>query len=406
MAQPRLKRGQKGVDMIVWLSGAFVVIILVGILGPVHYMVSHETVDKGSHFSGESISEELPIRTKDQIHRNSPVGVLDQDTFSKEIEQQQEQQLKDEVIVEELDNEKFFIDTIKSCLPGQEKPKQKCRQYVPDPMPGESKRVQRVAILAPPGEISSSLLSKVEEIAHHHNKRHDREEPEIEVFERTHVPPYGYGKTHGLTKVLRLVPQPLLLEVTDALHSVLAHGETAASLSLNDIKAALRQIIRFHCRISHLSAHTALYSVDLEELMLEPDKIKKKLQKFLIPKDLQESVEADDEVEYAPDDDQSTMFEALELIGTQLLSRIQEDVDIKRVLDQVLVDELKNSKNLSVWPCPSFWSAGEPDDPNQLSPIVQRLARALSPDCNDAYGQCWVQRDKCEASADGPCKGK
>jgi hypothetical protein len=227
-------------------------------------------------------------------------------------------------------------------------------------------------------------------------------ELDIEVIETSHVPPYGYGKTHGLTKVLRLVPEPLVLEVTDTLQYLLRPGE---SVTLADIRAGLRQIMRFHCRLSHLAAHTAILSVSYTEMLTEPADVKEKLQAFLVPKDVQEKAGAEDDL-VTPDDDQNGLFEAQEAYGTQILSRIQQvsKVDVNKILDEVLLEELKQTKNLTMWPCQPFWTSGEAADPTKLSPLVQRLAKALSPHCDDPCANCFVDRDKCEARGDGLCK--
>jgi hypothetical protein len=138
----------------------------------------------------------------------------------------------------------------------------------------ESKKIQRIAILAPPGDLSGSLIHSVENIIHEYSnfvsesKRgdsttttttattiYDELYTEMELIITTHVPPYGYGKSHGYTKIIRLVPEPLLLEVTDALTAVLHPNESYNTLTLYDIQVALRQILRFHCRINHIGTY-------------------------------------------------------------------------------------------------------------------------------------------------------
>lgn len=73
------------------------------------------------------------------------------------------------------------------------------------------------------------------------------------------------------------------------------------------------------------------------------------------------------------------------------------------VLDDVLMEEMTISQNLTNWPCESFWTVGESDDRLKLSPIISRVARAVSPNCTAPYTKCFVKRDKCEASGDGRC---
>lgn len=310
-----------------------------------------------------------------------------------------------EADVQDLEHEELFQSTVKSCIPGNETGKQACGQFIPLPKGNVTSKVQRVALIAPPGQIYNPLLRSVERIVERHNSREDKKEFNIELFQVSHVPPYGYGKTHGLTKVLRLVPQPLTLEVTGALQSLLEPGETHAIITLADLKAGLRQILRFHCRLSHLAAHTAIMSVEFNGILDDPRDVISRLRKFLVPVDAQEDGATDDEPSLQVDDDHNGLFQAEESYGTQVLSHIQqvENVDVNQVLDSVLLDELQRTNNLSRWPCEPFWASGEPENPTEISVLVQRLAAALSPACDDAYVNCWVARDKCEAKRDGIC---
>ena len=389
MVHPRAKKGQRRPSMIgdifLFVGAAASFATLLSIFGPTIYLVDqHHEVSKD-------------IR--------APIS---RDPVVSKSEQQQQTRVDDlnvEVDVEDLPHEDMFNATIKSCMPIKNK---KCKQFIPEPIGNDKKKVQRVALIAPPGDISKSLLHRIEEVLHHHNhERQNKVDLDIEVIERTHVPPYGYGKTHGLTKVLRLVPQPLVLEVTDALQALLEPGETHAIITLDDVKVAQRQIIRFHCRLSHLGAHTALLSVGFMDMLAAPGEILHNLQSFLVPKDIPEKHDGDDDLQFAPDDDQEGLFQAQEVWGSNILTHLQSvsQQDVNKVLDQVLLDEMKLSKNLTAWPCQSFWTAGEAPDPTKLSPLTQRLARALSPDCDDPYASCFVKRDKCEAKGDGLCKG-
>jgi hypothetical protein len=314
------------------------------------------------------------------------------------------------VPIDDLKNEERFQNTIKSCLP-QHNPSQ-CKQYIPPTPPGEASQ-QRVVLLAPPGEISGPLLNRISAIVNHHNERSDtKQDLNIALLTRSHVPPYGYGKTHGLTKIIRLVPQPLLLEVSDALQSLLQPHETYTDITLEDVKTGLRLIIRYHCRLSHIAAHTAILSVNFTELITDPNAVNQALDEFLIPKDYTaENREVDDKTGggFFPDDDEGGLLEAQVRWGTHMLTYIQfhnPHVEVERVLDQVLMEELDQSKNLTAWPCLPFWAAGNPDNPTVLpSELTQRLARELSPDCNDPMASCWVERDKCEAAEDAVCSG-
>jgi hypothetical protein len=285
--------------------------------------------------------------------------------------------------VTELEHEDAFRDTIQQCLP----PNPKCKQFI---LPNNNNNKRRVAVIAPPGDLFAT--ERLQAITQSHDN--------LELIVRTHVPPYGYGKTHGLTQVIRFIPQPLLLQVTDALQSLLQHGETHAIITLSDLKAGLRQILRFHCRLSHLAAHTALLSV----AATEDEERSSVLQSFLFPDEKPPSVEPNNN----NDDDPDALYQVHAADGTQTLTHVQSlsRVNVLKVLDQVLLEELQRTRNLTIWPCPSFWSAGDAPDPTKISPLVQRLAQALSPDCEDPYAKCWVERDKCEAAGDARCVKK
>lgn len=289
-----------------------------------------------------------------------------------------------EVDVAELEHEDAFRATLTHCLPSENS--QKCKQFV---LPDQTKK--RVAIISPPGDIFNAWTKRIQAMAH----------DEMEVMAHIHVPPYGYGKTHGLSQVIRFIPEPLILQVTDALQGLLEHGETHAIITLPDLKAGLRQILRFHCRISHLSAHTALLSVDTTST--NDEELLSTLQSFLnVTKPSEWSADMFD-------DDVDELLQVHATDGTQTLTHVQavsRVKDVMAILDQVLLDELKLSKNMTIWPCPSFWSSGDAPDDTNISPLLQRLAQALSPDCDDPHAKCWVERDKCEAAGDAKCVKK
>jgi len=180
--------------------------------------------------------------------------------------------------------------------------------------------------------------------------------------------------------------------------------------------------VRFHCRLSHVAAHTAILSVNFLDAVTDPARVASRLEAFLIPAPRQESggggaenaagrhqEQQDDDlaaIKFIADDDQGGLYVTQERFATRILTRIQSTtgVHVNRLLDQVLVEEMVATRNLTVWPCPSFWAAGDPDgDPLDMSPIVKRIAKSLSPDCDDPFGSCWVARDKCEARGDGLC---
>jgi hypothetical protein len=92
--------------------------------------------------------------------------------------------------------------------------------------------------------------------------------------------------------------------------------------------------------------------------------------------------------------------------GAMLLSVAQSahpGKEVLQLLDDVLLDEMRISKNLTAWPCESFWTVGEPKNRLQISPIVSRISHDMSPNCTAPFSNCFVKRDKCEFDGDGEC---
>ena len=320
-----------------------------------------------------------------------------------------ERELENGVEISELELEMVFQKSIKSCLPSQGT--KKCKQFIPPPANGKEKR-QRVGLLSPPGDLSQALQNRIAHLIQQHNKFTEDETP-IDLITTTNVPPYGYGKSHGYTKLVRVSPQPLLLQVTDALTASLRPGETHRSIRLQDVQAATRMILRWHCRLSHVAAHTALSSVPLSRFVQDTAGTMQEMQEFLTPhlnallekqpQQRREEKVGDDDMggNEELDDDASGMMSAEYAYGNQILRDINRP-DIINVLNTVLQEEIALTKTFTKWPCPSFWDHGA----EELSDVTKRLAQALSPNCDDPFAQCFVERDKCEFHGDAECKKK
>jgi hypothetical protein len=183
---------------------------------------------------------------------------------------------------------------------------------------------------------------------------------------------------------------------------------------LADLKAAMRQLVRFHCRLSHVAAHTAISTIALNDVIQSPDQVVNKLKLFLDVSQQQQNLSngrirkvsvVHQRLKGSREDIPATL-RLLRSASTSFLSEISvatNEEDLFQILSNVLADELFSTKNLTDWPCQSFWSAGEPSDPYNLSPDVRRIAAFLSPNCSAPLSNCWVRRDLCESKADGPC---
>lgn len=98
-----------------------------------------------------------------------------------------------------------------------------------------------------------------------------------------------------------------------------------------------------------------------------------------------------------------TMFAKGALLLSVAQSKTSPGTNILQLLDEVLLEEMRISKNLTAWPCESFWTVGEREAPLELSPMVRRISQDMSPNCTAPLTDCFVQRDKCEYNGDGKC---
>lgn len=185
-------------------------------------------------------------------------------------------------------------------------------------------------------------------------------------------------------------------------------------ITVDDIKSSLRQQVRYHCRLSHIAAHTALWSIDTETLAdMSLGDLIEEIQIFLglDTDDILEEMEGNVAMSGEGDlfQDMGSRFIAMTSYGASMLTHAQLLIQpsIMKELDSALLEEMRISKNLTAWPCGSFWTVGDSErDSRELSPIVKRIAEALSPDCSAPFTSCFVQRDICEAKGDGKCRKK
>lgn len=223
-----------------------------------------------------------------------------------------------------------------------------------------------------------------------YNHDEQRMNQDIELVTTSHVPPYGYGATHGYTKIIRLVRLPLSIHFMD---STLWN---TSSFSLHDLLQVTRQVIRWHCRLSHVAAHTALFTIEITDIQMPWSE----LILFIFSSSTEHKTR-----------DLEAMFES----GSIRDSIIQQNQKFfhalnhqkdKHILSQSymdamehgLADELAKTRNLQVWPCLSFWDVGD-----KLSPQSHFLAAQLIPQCSAPFTTCFVEKDRCEEKGDPVC---
>ena len=314
-----------------------------------------------------------------------------------------------------LEEEGIFHDTFKSCVSSfttNKNKKNKCGEYT-------NSTVQRIGVLAPPGAVAQRLVQLIQDMAAIHAKRALRTDYVLEVIGSSHVPPYGYGKTHGYTKLVRLQWHSLIAEVASTLLYLRDDGDktipttSKTTSTREEWNQVLRQVVRFHCRLSHVAAHTALLTIDTDTLQTHPDSVVQELVRFLLPHEdgmdslvqplLRHSSSSSENHEDLVSFDE--LFQTLAQQTSHLLEPEPKDdkPSLDQELNQVLHQELVQTNNLAAWPCPSFWTAASNPEA-KLTPRTTALAQALSPNCSDPWVTCFVLRDKCEAQGDALCK--
>jgi len=89
-------------------------------------------------------------------------------------------------------------------------------------------------------------------------------------------------------------------------------------------------------------------------------------------------------------------------------------VDTMTMLSEVLSHELKETNNLTKWPCLSFWDVGSDlkgkgkskekgNNDHDMEDVSKKIASALSPSCTDPFTRCGVKKDLCEEQGDAQC---
>mmetsp|Transcript_24684 Transcript_24684/g.88210 ORF Transcript_24684/g.88210 Transcript_24684/m.88210 type:complete len:231 (+) Transcript_24684:1-693(+) len=230
-------------------------------------------------------------------------------------------------------------------------------------MPAGAKHKARVALLAPPGVFGEALWAFVADC------QLKARAFEVELVPTSHAPAYGYGKNHGWTRIVRIV-----LPLVPSVAAVEEHRSDT-----------LLQLVRWHCRISHVAAHTALLTVHpAVEFRHSPRLAVERLLTFVGIKATHESLDAA-MVAFAP---VQAALDALLNVAPP---------DDMEALQIALAGELATTKSLRGWPCGTLWPATAPTDE-----ALRARAKLLAPNCTAPFTKCSVARDRCEQT--GKCR--
>ena len=301
--------------------------------------------------------------------------------------------LKDDGSLPFLEKESMFLSVgSKSCLDStnNRKPLKCLREFV------HNNKVQRIGILSPPHPVSDAFAKWIQrKIMSDTSTKHDA----IQVEISTHVPPYGYGRNHGWTQIIRFIHTPLAFNLPLYPNGNDTNNDESAS-------QIFRQWIRWHCRLSHVSAHTSMLTIVLPTIVNSDslDSIyKNQIQPFITTSSSSDSTTEKQTLKQSASakEEEDNYLQMYSSWGNQFIwTDKEQNKIIQSTFSPLLENELLVSDNLKKWPCSSFW-----DVSTQITAKAKEFGQLLNPQCkNSQYTKCSVPRDFCEESGKANCK--
>lgn len=253
-------------------------------------------------------------------------------------------------------NEEGLIQaTLRSCL----------GEYCYDKRPDSSLR-DRIGILSPKNSGGKILQEYLTKLLSATNVNID-----IDVIYDTHVPAYGYGKNHGWNSIIRLY-RPIIEHTESLLPS------TSSELVIDN---QVKQLIRWHCRISHVAAHTRTLTLYLDDIINRPAFEIDRILSFILKK---------------------SRFMAREklLDMNKLVNTLKNDIkssssspsltkfnsEFNTIALKAMKSDYDSTGGLTKWPCKSFREL----DQNNLP----MKATELAANCSNEFVKCSVPYDK------------
>ena len=141
----------------------------------------------------------------------------------------------------------------------------------------------------------------------------------------------------------------------------------------------MRQLIRWHCRLNHVAAHTTMLTVFVDEFLARPTFTLQKIASF---------------VDISLNTDQITSL-LLSHYHNNNNNLIKVPHRLTQRGQQVLEEELSNTNNLSQWPCRNFLSLESSSSSSSLILPTLRYYD-LAADCTAPYVKCTIRFDKRE----------
>ena len=243
---------------------------------------------------------------------------------------------------------------------------------------GAAISVDRIGLLSPPMSGEKTLMKMIKQSA---AKELASSTTKVEIVDENHVPAYGYGKNHGWTRIIRLVhrvvPHAMVLATKAGLQL-----DSETSVTPKQIEAQVRQLARWHCRLSHVAAHTKMLTIFVEDLVVRPAVELEKVLTFIGFKAYRPDVFA------TVKDLTAELTQELHLPPTGVSSvPFLMSPDLVDAATVALEDELTSTEMLTKWPCRSF---------REVDRLKQKLllsAPFLAPNCSAMYVTCSVPMD-------------
>lgn len=280
--------------------------------------------------------------------------------------------------------EKDYVSTLRSCLGAN------CFDEPIEPI-----KLFRVGILAPPSSGTNVILDMLLRAGVKNSSK-------LEVLGDTHVPPYGYGKNHGWSRIVRLVrrlPQHAFTILEDGSGRYKYQPSSSASSGKSspspEVESAqnkqfselytrqIKQLMRWHCRLNHVAAHTSMLTIFLEDLVERPTVELEKILTYLGYKvGRQELLDAGS----------ATFIGRLksELGPSFLAKSIPEPLHSTAVT--AIDTEMRTSKDMTKWPCANFREINT-NSKDPASVPLPTPASALAANCTGAHVKCSVRFD-------------
>mmetsp|Transcript_8546 Transcript_8546/g.14030 ORF Transcript_8546/g.14030 Transcript_8546/m.14030 type:complete len:449 (+) Transcript_8546:104-1450(+) len=362
------------------------------------------------------------------------------------------------------EKESIFLSTAtKECIPGRDDNgkeinptthrRRECLRHVPlgkhiltgiDLEERMKRQRPRIGIMITPGYISTTIADWIGRAL---KQTGDSIHMDIEIITTAHVPVYGYGKSHGYSKLIRVVTLPLPLAVNDAyyysmndltdnnsnegsngsfviqnLGTILDETKLkyTAKPSSQTVGSITELLLRWHCRLSHVAAHTAELTLTLDNILKHPTDTLETILTFVWRQDWEweghnHNENKSEERDLYPKIWKGAAEEFVASKGGSLqpllyqLSLLLQDGLLSSdatlfgdTLQRSFANEMTKSKDMSSWPCPSFWDGVD----NDYSGAAYKIANEMTPNCKDdnPYARCTVKKDRCEVKKDAICK--